>query len=126
MFTKQSGNIVVVVDEYGGTAGIVTIEDVIEEIFGDIEDEHDTEDLLAEKISEREFRFSGRTDIDFLNSEYGLKLPESEEYETLGGLIIHELESIPEAGTQVELSKQTLFIEQVSDRRIEIVRIVIH
>jgi CBS domain containing-hemolysin-like protein len=99
---------------------------VIEEIFGDIEDEHDTEDLLAEKISEREFRFSGRTDIDFLNSEYGLKLPESEEYETLGGLIIHELESIPEAGTQVELSKQTLFIEQVSDRRIEIVRIVIH
>ncbi|MEY3200311.1 MAG: hypothetical protein RJA13_2269 [Bacteroidota bacterium] len=117
MFTKQSGNIVVVVDEYGGTAGIVTIEDVIEEIFGDIEDEHDTEDLLAEKISEREFRFSGRTDIDFLNSE---------EYETLGGLIIHELESIPEAGTQVELSKQTLFIEQVSDRRIEIVRIVIH
>ena len=99
---------------------------MIEEIFGDIEDEHDTEDLLAEKISEREFRFSGRTDIDFLNSEYGLKLPESEEYETLGGLIIHELESIPEAGTQVELSKQTLFIEQVSDRRIEIVRIVIH
>lgn len=126
MFTKQSGNIAVVVDEYGGTAGIVTIEDVIEEIFGEIEDEHDVEDWLAEKINDKEYRFSGRADIDFLNSEYALNLPESDEYETLGGLIIHELESIPEAGTQVELPKQTLFIEQVSDRRIEIVRILLN
>lgn len=126
MFTKQSGNIAVVVDEYGGTAGIVTIEDVIEEIFGEIEDEHDVEDWLAEKIGDGEYRFSGRADIDFLNSEYAINLPESDEYETLGGLIIHELESIPEAGTEVVLAKQTLYIEQVSDRRIEIVRIVMN
>lgn len=126
MFTKQSGNIAVVVDEYGGTAGIVTIEDVIEEIFGEIEDEHDVEDWLEEKINEKEYRFSGRADIDYLNSEYNLKLPESDEYETLGGLIIYQLEEIPEAGTELELSKQTLFIEQVSDRRIEIVRIILN
>ena len=126
MFTKQSGNIAVVVDEYGGTAGIVTIEDVIEEIFGDIEDEHDVEDVLAERITDKEYRFSGRADIDFINEEYQINLPESEEYETLGGLIIHLLETIPEAGTCVELDKQTLFIEQVSDRKIEVVRIVLN
>lgn len=125
MFTKKSGNIAVVVDEYGGTAGILTIEDIIEEIFGEIEDEHDVEEWLEEKISETEYRFSGRADIDYLNEEYTLNLPKSEEYETLGGLIIHVLETIPDAGATVELEKQTLFIEQVSDRRIEIVRVVL-
>jgi CBS domain containing-hemolysin-like protein len=125
MFTKKSSNIAVVVDEYGGTAGILTIEDVIEEIFGEIEDEHDNEEWLEQKISDTEYRFSGRADIDYLNEEYDLKLPKSEEYETLGGLIIHVLETIPDAGAMVELEKQTLFIEQVSDRRIEIVRLVL-
>lgn len=124
LFTKNSGNIAVVVDEYGGTAGVITIEDVIEEIFGEIEDEHDVELRLEEKVSETEFRFSARLEIDYLNEEYDLELPESEEYETLGGLIIHELESIPEAGTELEINDLRLFIEQVSDRRIEIVRIV--
>ncbi|MEN9442848.1 MAG: hypothetical protein RLZ33_2925 [Bacteroidota bacterium] len=124
LFTKNSGNIAVVVDEYGGTAGVITIEDVIEEIFGEIEDEHDVELRLEEQVSETEFRFSARLEIDYLNEEYQLDLPDSEEYETLGGLIIHELESIPEAGTEVEINELKLFIEQVSDRRIEIVRIV--
>jgi CBS domain containing-hemolysin-like protein len=123
MFTKQSGNISLVVDEYGGTAGLVTIEDVIEEIFGEINDEHDVEDRLEEQISENEFLFSARMDIDYLNEEYDLKLPEDEEYETLGGLIIHVLESIPEAGTELEINDLRFIIEQVSDRRIEIVRI---
>jgi CBS domain containing-hemolysin-like protein len=126
LFTKQSGNIAVVVDEYGGTAGIITIEDVIEEIFGEIEDEHDTEDWLEEKVNEKEYRFSARADIDYLNEEYKLDLPESDEYDTLGGLVIHELEAIPEAGTEVEIDKITLVIEQVSDRRIEVVRIIIN
>lgn len=123
LFAKQSGNIAVVVDEYGGTAGVITIEDVIEEIFGEIEDEHDTEDWLEEQVSEKEFRFSARADIDYLNDTYKIKLPESEEYDTLGGLIIHELETIPEAGTVVELDNASILIEEVSDRRIEVVRI---
>jgi putative hemolysin len=126
LFTKQSGNIAVVVDEYGGTAGVITIEDVIEEIFGEIEDEHDTEDWLEEKVNEKEYRFSARADIDYLNEEYKLNLPESDDYDTLGGLVIHELEAIPEAGTEVEIDKITLVIEQVSDRRIEVVRIIIN
>jgi len=123
MFTKKSANISVVVDEYGGTAGIITIEDVIEEIFGEIEDEHDKEDWLEEKISAHEYRFSARADIDYLNEEYDLELPESESYETFGGLILNELESIPEVGEKVTLEGHTFIIEQVSDRRIEVVRI---
>ena len=126
LFSKQSGNIAVVVDEYGGTAGVVTIEDVMEEIFGDIEDEHDAEDLLEEQIGENEYRFSARTDIDYLNEKYHLRLPESEEYDTLGGLIIHELESIPESGDSLDIGEHMLVIEQVTDRRIEVVRIIAH
>jgi CBS domain containing-hemolysin-like protein len=125
MFTKQSGNIAVVVDEYGGTAGMITIEDVIEEIFGEIDDEHDVEELLEEKISEKEYLFSGRMDIDYINQEYNLSLADSGQYGTLAGLIIHTLESIPETGTKVELEKYNLIIEQVSDRKIEAVRILI-
>ncbi len=125
MFTKQSGNIAVVVDEYGGTAGMITIEDVIEEIFGEIDDEHDVEELLEEKISEKEYLFSGRMDIDYINETYNLSLADSEQYETLAGLIIHTLESIPESGTKVDLEKYNLIIEQVSDRKIEAVRILI-
>lgn len=123
LFTEKSGNMAVVVDEYGGTAGIVTIEDVIEEIFGEIEDEHDVDDWLEEKISDSEYRFSARIDIDYLNEEYNLGIEISDEYETLGGLIIHHLESIPNAGTTVEIKDFTYHIEEVSDNRIEVVRI---
>lgn len=123
MFTAQAGNIAVVVDEYGGTSGIITIEDVIEEIFGEIEDEHDTEDWIEEEIEENEWRFSARADIDYLNDNYSVGIPESDEYDTLGGLIIHHLESIPETGAVLELDRYTFVIEEVSDRRIEIVRI---
>jgi putative hemolysin len=125
IFTKQSSSIAVVVDEYGGTAGVITIEDVIEEIFGDIEDEHDSEDWLEEKIDDNTYRFSGRVDIDYLNETHKFTLPESDEYETLGGLIINELESIPESGTVIQVGNYKLTIEEVSDRRIEIVRIEI-
>lgn len=124
MFTKQSGNVAVVVDEYGGTAGIITIEDVIEEIFGDIEDEHDTEAWMEEVIGPKEWRFSARADIDYLNDSYDIKIPDSDDYETLGGLIIYHLESIPEAGAILEVDPFTFTIEEVSDRRIEVVRIV--
>ncbi len=125
LFTKQSGNIAVVVDEYGGTAGLITIEDVIEEIFGEIKDEHDDEDLLEETLSENEYLFSSRLDIDYLNEKYHLDLPESEEYETLGGFIISELETIPDAGTVMVLERYEILIEQVSDRKIEIVKLIV-
>ena len=125
MFTSKSVSIAIVVDEYGGTAGVITIEDVIEEIFGDIEDEHDKEDWLEEKISDSEYRFSARAEIDYLNENYKLGLDESEEYETLGGLIIHELESIPEAGQEIKTDKLRMVIEEVSDRRIEVVRLFV-
>lgn len=125
LFTKMSGNIAVVVDEYGGTAGLITIEDVIEEIFGDIEDEHDKEVWLEEKISKDEYLFSGRLDIEYINTEYNLKLPESDEFDTLGGLIINELESIPETKQELDLADYTIIIEEVSDRRIEVVRVII-
>ncbi len=123
LFTQQAGNIAVVVDEYGGTSGIITIEDVIEEIFGEIEDEHDTEDWIEEEIGENEWRFSARADIDHLNDNYHVGIPDSDEYDTLGGLIIHHLESIPEPGVVLELDKFFFTIEAGSDRRIEIVRI---
>jgi len=125
LFAEKSGNIAVVVDEYGGTSGIVTIEDVIEEIFGEIEDEHDKEELLEEKLNKREFRFSARLEIDYLNETYNLDLDEDEEYETLGGLIIHHLERIPEAGTTIDLENLTIIIEEVSENRIDLVRIIL-
>lgn len=123
LFSTNSGNIAVVVDEYGGTAGIVTIEDVIEEIFGEIEDEHDTEDLLEEIISKNEFRLSARQEIDYINDKFEIQLEENESYETIGGLIIHHLEKIPESGTTFEVNNVQISIEKVSDRKIEIVRI---
>lgn len=124
-FTKQAGSFAVVTDEYGGTAGIITLEDVIEEIFGEIEDEHDKEIWLEEKVSDLEFLFSARIDIDYLNETFKLSLEESEEYDTLAGLIIHHIESIPTQGDSVQLEKYRLVVEEVSDRKIETVRLFI-
>ncbi|MFK7786329.1 MAG: hemolysin family protein [Crocinitomicaceae bacterium] len=124
LFAEKSGNVAVVVDEYGGTSGIVTIEDVIEEIFGEIEDEHDRDDWVEEKVGEGEYLFSARIDIDYLIEEYELEFEEHEEYETLGGLIIHQLESIPNAGTQIVVNDMSVIIEEVSDHRIDLVRII--
>lgn len=124
-FTKQAGSFAVVTDEYGGTAGIITLEDVIEEIFGEIEDEHDKEIWLEEKVSDTEFLFSARIDIDYLNEAFKLSLEESEEYDTLAGLIIHHIESIPTQGDSVQLEKYRLVVEEVSDRKIETVRLFI-
>ena len=126
IFSKQTGNIAVVNDEYGGTAGIITIEDVIEEIFGDIVDEHDKEDWLEEQISEHEFVFSARVEIDYINENYPINLPESEEYDTLGGLITYRLERIPKKNATLELNNDVkLLIEEASERRIEKVRIFV-
>lgn len=122
-FAKQQGNLAVVLDEYGGTSGLVTIEDVVEEIFGDIEDEHDKDELLEQQIDENTFLFSARQDIDYINDEFNLKLPESTEYETLGGLVLNHTETIPEEGTTIEVGSYLLTVKKVSDRRIEEVKI---
>jgi CBS domain containing-hemolysin-like protein len=122
-FTNERSNMAIVTDEYGGTAGMVTLEDVIEEIFGEIEDEHDKDDWLEEKISNDEYLFSARVEIDYLIETYGLNFQESDEYETLAGMIIHHLESIPEKDQVIEINGFSFYIEEVSERKIEKVRI---
>ena len=123
-FTKEKKSVAVVVDEFGGTSGMVTIEDVIEELFGDIEDEHDNEDLIERKISDVEFLFSARLEIDYLNEQYKIGLPESEEYETLAGYIIHIHESIPQKGEKIETKDFVFNIRIVSKNKIELVHVL--
>ncbi len=122
-FIHQHRSIALVVDEFGGTAGLITIEDIMEEIFGEIEDEYDTDNLVEKQISENEFIFSARLEIDYLNEKYGFLLPESEEYETLGGLIINQHESIPEKDQTIQIKNYIFRISQVSAKRIEQVHV---
>ncbi|MCF6169961.1 MAG: hemolysin family protein [Bacteroidales bacterium] len=124
-FIKNHKSIAVVVDEFGGTSGIVTMEDVIEEIFGEIEDEHDKEDNLEKKISENEYIFSARLEIDFLNEKYKLNIPVSDEYETLSGFIIHHHESIPVQHEKIEISPFVFTVLKSRENRIEEVKLEI-
>ena len=98
-FTKRKASIAVVIDEFGGTAGIISLEDVLEQIFGDIEDEHDVQEMVERSIDERAWQFSSRLKVEYLNETYALVIPESEEYDTLAGYIIYNYEGIPSAGT---------------------------
>ncbi len=121
---QQRKSVAVVVDEFGGTAGIITIEDIIEEIFGEIDDEFDVEDMIEKQTGPDEYIFSARLEIDYLNEKYGLELPESEEYETLGGLIINHMESIPARGEEIQIGNLQFRILQVSPKRLELLRVV--
>jgi CBS domain containing-hemolysin-like protein len=119
---KERKNIAWVVDEYGGTAGIITLEDLMEEIFGEIEDEHDVEDLTEHKISATEFILSGRLEVDYLNEEYDLLIPTGE-YETLSGYIVAHAEEIPDQGETIQIDQFEIKIQKATDKRIEQVQL---
>ena len=122
-FIQERKSIAVVLDEFGGTSGLVTMEDVIEEIFGEIEDEFDEEDLIEKVISDKMYEFSARLEIDYLNEKYKLNIPESDVYETLAGYIIKHHESIPGKGDTIEIDQYSLEILQASESRIELVKL---
>jgi len=123
LFIKQNKSIAVVVDEFGGTSGIVTLEDIMEEIFGEIEDEFDKGLLIYKNPSPGVYVFSGRIEIDFINEKYNLNLPESEEYETLAGYIIHEYENIPFEKDKILINNYMIEVLKASETRIELVKI---
>jgi len=124
-FIRENKSIAVVVDEFGGTSGIVTMEDVIEEIFGEIDDEFDVEELTEKQISKNEYIFSARLEIDYLNENYQLNLPESDEYETLAGLIIHYHQNIPSLDDTIVVKNLTFEILEASETRIDKVKLSI-
>lgn len=121
-FIQQHKSLAVVIDEFGGTSGLITIEDIMEEIFGEIDDEYDEDKLMARRIREDEYLFSARLEIDYLNDKFQLDLPVSDEYETLGGLILYHLESIPVKGQELTFGPFLVKILQVSQKRIELVQ----
>lgn len=123
LFLKERKSIALVVDEFGGTSGLVTVEDIVEEIFGEIQDEHDSEALVERQVSPHEFVFSGRHEIDYLNEKYQLGLPASDDYETLSGLIVHYCEDIPSYKDRIRMDNFTFLILEVDQTRIEKVKL---
>ncbi len=123
-FIKERFNIACVVDEYGGIAGLITLEDILEEIFGEIDDEHDVEEMTEDVISDHEYLFAGRLEVDYLNEKYpALELPEGD-YQTLSGLIVKSEETIPEQGAEIIIGHNKFILESVSDTRIEKIRVI--
>jgi CBS domain containing-hemolysin-like protein len=121
VLTKKRKSLAVVLDEYGGTSGILTVEDIVEELFGEIEDEHDSVALIEEQLDECSFLFSARLEVDYLNETYKLQLPEHENYETLGGLIVHFTQEIPEQDQQIKIENFQFTIQEVSNTKIELI-----
>ena len=126
VLTKKRKSLAVVLDEYGGTSGILTVEDIVEELFGEIEDEHDTSLLTEEQIDESSYLFSARLEVDYINETYKLQLPEHENYETLGGLIVHLTEEIPDQNQNITVDQFEFTIEQVSNTKIELISLKIN
>ena len=124
-FIKDQKGIAVVLDEFGGTSGLITTEDVIEEIFGEIQDEHDTVDLVGQQISENKYRLSGRHEINYLNDTFQLQIPESEEYDTLAGFIIYHLKNIPALNETIKIDHFVMKVIKVSANRVELVEMTV-
>lgn len=122
---SQRRNVAVVLDEYGGTAGMLTIEDVIEELFGEIEDEHDKENLVELKLGEGRYRFAARHEVDYLNDKYRIQLPESDEYDTLAGLLLHFNEDIPQLKERISIPPFRFTVTKVEGHRIEEVELTV-
>jgi len=120
-FIQKKKSIALVVDEFGGTSGIVTIEDILEEIFGEINDEHDTDELIDKKINDNEYIFAGRIEIDSLNEKYKLNIPESQEYETLAGFILFHHNSIPKPNETIKIPPFSIKILKGTNTKIELV-----
>ncbi|MEX0361199.1 MAG: hemolysin family protein [Allomuricauda sp.] len=120
---KKRKSMAVVLDEYGGTSGIMTVEDIVEELFGEIEDEHDSTDLHEEQLSENVYKFSARLEVDYINENYKLELPVSDEYETLGGLIMNGTGEIPEQDSEVKIDNFSFKILEVSNTKIDLVNL---
>jgi len=125
VLTKKHKSIAVVLDEYGGTSGIMSVEDIVEELFGEIEDEHDTVDLIEEKLDDETFNFSARLEVDYINETYKINLLESENYETLGGLIVNHTQQIPEQNEIVKIENFQFTILEVSNTKIDLVELKI-
>ncbi|AOW08393.1 hemolysin family protein [Flavobacterium gilvum] len=126
LLTKKRKSVAVVLDEYGGTSGILTIEDIVEELFGEIEDEHDSdEELIERELDEKTFLFSARFDVEYLNQTYKLSIPESESYGTLGGFIVNFTKEIPQKGDEFNIENYHFVIEEATNKKIELVKMTI-
>ena len=119
LLTKKRKSVAVVIDEYGGTSGIITVEDIVEELFGEIEDEHDVQEFREEVLSDHEFNFSARLEVDYVNETYNLNIPRSEAYSTLGGFIINHTEDIPEENEELEIEIYKIKILKTSGSKID-------
>ncbi|MFN7675815.1 hemolysin family protein [Flavobacterium sp.] len=126
LLTKKRKSVAVVLDEYGGTSGIITMEDIVEELFGEIEDEHDSvESLIENQLDKSTYLFSTRLDVEYLNEEYKLNIPESDSYSTLGGFIVDFSKEIPQKGSQINIGNFQFLIEEATNKKIELVKMTI-
>lgn len=126
ILTKKRKSMAVILDEYGGTSGIITVEDIIEELFGEIEDEHDLdEELIDERLDDKSYLFSARLDVEFINEKYNLEIPESDSYSTLGGFIVNHTKEIPQNEEKIRIENYEITIHSASSKKIELVKLSI-